>query len=476
MRLRKQKLAPYIVLLFAVLLVLPAMSGFRVRTAGAIMQDNSRSDFPQTVKTSKGARIAVPRSASAPANDDCQNAVAVTGADCPFTDAVSTMGATDEAGEPQSTCSLQGNSVWYNFTTTAAGGAEVTVATCNSDFDTALMVWQPVGAMCDFGNFTPIACNDDAASCGNGSQSRVSFNAEPGVTYKIQAGGFSGETGNLTIDIDCVELQCLPIVINGVLGSGSAAPPDQVVNQFSGDQLGRLNRNGVSSTCAMSKFCDIFIAGGLRAFDAYEILNESSDPQCVTVNLDSNDVCNLQSNAYLMSYDPNSICTNYLADPGLSTGTPPAATNMSFIVPGGATLIIVVHTVNPGETGCTYTVTVGGNLCQPFDCCIQSDDGNRILQFNSETGDYRFQDCSKGITLEGTGEVDRHLCMITLNDRGPDPNNPDRFVMAHVSKGEDPHHACTFIGDANVRTTAKGKLVHIHDSDVRDSTCVCPGP
>ncbi|HQR33895.1 MAG TPA: hypothetical protein PLK30_14255, partial [Blastocatellia bacterium] len=72
---------------------------------------------------------------------------------------------------------------------------------------------------------------------------------------------------------------------------------------------------------------------------------------------------NLQSNAYLGSYDPNNICTNYLADPGLSLGVPPTPTSFSFNVPAGATFTVVVHTTVPGESGGQYNLRVLGNIC-----------------------------------------------------------------------------------------------------------------
>jgi len=54
----------------------------------------------------------------------------------------------------------------------------------------------------------------------------------------------------------------------------------------------------------------------------------------------------------------------YLADPGLSSGGgPQTPTDMSFTVPSGHGVVLVVHTTNPGETGGLYTLTVLGDLC-----------------------------------------------------------------------------------------------------------------
>ncbi len=302
--------------------------------------------------------VTAPAGGPAPANDNCANAIAVTPANCGFTDTQNTTGATDEVGEPQSTCTLQANSVWYSYANNTANDILVTVTTCTSDFDTALQVWEVTGAACDFNTFVAVACNDDA--CGDGFQSSLSFIATPGKTYKIQSGGFDGETGNLTTVITCQVFTCPTTTIHGTLGSGS---PDHTFT--TGNQTGRLNRNGVSSSCSTPKTCNLFTATGARAYDAYTFPNASGADACTLAHLDvTAAVGNYQVNAYLDSYDPANICTNYLADPGLSSGGgPQSPTDMAFVVPAGHSVVLVVQTTNPGETGGAYTLTVRGNLC-----------------------------------------------------------------------------------------------------------------
>jgi len=449
------------VLLFAALLTLPALFNARSSMAAAPAQDTSRSDVkPQN----KVRRPQTPHAvAAAPANDNCANGIAINA--CPFTDTKDTTMATDEVGEPQSTCTLQANSVWYNVpaaTTTRL----FTVATCNSDFDTAIMVWQVNTAQpCNFASFVAVACNDDF--CGDGLQSTVQFTANANTTYKIQIGGFDGETGSLTTDISCQTLQCPPVVINGTLGTGD---PNFTGTQTHGTTVGRLNRNGISSTCTAPKTCLIFDTATGRAFDSYAIPNQSGQAQCVSVNLSApaNATCNIQSNAYLGAFNPASICTNYLADPGLSTGVPPTPTNMSFIVPAGQTLTVVVMTTNPGEIGCPYTVTILGDLCSLFDYCVQDDNNpRRFIKINSTNGDYEFHDCSKGITLTGRGTVAISFCKIQLNDSGPNPKKPDRSVFVLVNP-------CTGRGDASVRIPGSVTTVNLGDADITNNLCKCP--
>ena len=323
----------------------------------AVVQQNpgSRRDTPLPNKVKKHG----PGQNVVPANDNCANAIPVL--TCPFTDTRSTVDATDEAGEPASTCTLQSKSVWYSISG-GANGTVVTVSTCASNFDTAISVWQVTGGACAFNTFVPVACNDDF--CGDGFQSSVTFLAAAGQTYKIQIGGFDGDDGTLVTNVDCTVLTCPITTINGTLGSNDPTFPGP---RASGLQTGRLNRNGIASSCATPKACAPFDATPGRAYDSYTIPNQSGAPQCVTINLSENaaDTNNLQSNAYLNSYDPNNICTNFLGDPGLSTGVPPAPTSFSVVVPAGQSLVVVVHTTNPGEIAGRYTLQILGNLCNP---------------------------------------------------------------------------------------------------------------
>jgi hypothetical protein len=332
-------------------------------------------------------------------------------------------------------------------------------------------VWQVNTATpCNFASFVAVACNDDF--CGDGLQSTVGFTANPNTTYKVQVGGFGSapdtETGSLETVFDCQTLNCPPVVINGTLGTGDPNFPGPQTHGTS--TVGRLNRNGISSTCAAPKSCLIFDTATGRAFDTYAIPNQSGQAQCVSISLTAPDttVCNVQSNAYLTSFDPNNICTNYLGDPGLSTGVPPTPTNFSVTVPTGQTLVIVVMTTNPGETGCPYTVTVLGDLCSQFDFCVQDDNNpNRFILINSQTGDYEYHDCSKGVTVKGKGSVSIAFCKIDLVDAGPNPKKPDRSIFVEVN-------TCTSRGTANLKLPGSATTTNLNDVNVNNNNCKCP--
>lgn len=137
-------------------------------------------------------------------------------------------------------------------------------------------------------------------------------------------------------------------------------------------QIARLGRDSSPSTCE-GKNCPGPLGQGIRKYDSYTFVNNTGNPQCVTVRLDS--ACSgsgtngdIQSEAYLGSYDPTMICNNYLGDLG---GSPPALNSYSFTVPIGATYVVVVNEVNM-NSGCqSYTLNVscgmqsGGGTATP---------------------------------------------------------------------------------------------------------------
>jgi len=431
----------------------------------APVRDQSQSD----VKTkNKLTRLPAPSAAlAAPVNDNCASAVAVTS--CPFADTRSTSGATLESGEPPS-CSLIGATVWYSYTNTASRPVIVTVSLCGSNFDTVLAVYKASGGACDFAGFADAACSDDSFNCGNGLQSATNFAADAGATYKIQAGGFNNQTGTLAISIECEPSACDATTVSGTLGSGS---PTFAGTQFSGLQFGRLVRDGSASTCATPKACNIVDLEGLRAFDAYQFPNDSSRAACVSVNLAVTDQtgCNLQANAYLDTYDPNEICTSFLGDPGVSSGSnPPNPTNLTVIVPAGHTLIVVVHSLNFDEEGCDYVLTVTGSLC--FDTCVQDDaNPSRFIRLSLFNGDYEYHDCDKGIVLRGRGVValasPPSNCKFVLDDAGPIPKRPDRAVHIEVN-------VCTRLATASIRFPLTARTATtLFDGNTTNNGCAC---
>jgi hypothetical protein len=121
-------------------------------------------------------------------NDDFGNAVTLPSA-LPVSATTGTAGATTELGEALS-CNT-GSTVWYNFT--PAVTTAVQIDTFGSSYDTVLGVY--TGATIP--SLTSVGCNDDSGTL----QSRLSFVATAGTTYRIQVGGYGGATGTAVLNI-----------------------------------------------------------------------------------------------------------------------------------------------------------------------------------------------------------------------------------------------------------------------------------
>src|SRR5688572_9742272 len=108
-----------------------------------------------------------------PANDDFSAAQELTG--LPVGASGTTTGATAEPGEPAPTGGTTPDaSVWYRWTGPVTGN--VTIDTCQGDFDTILAVY--TGTSLDA--LTEIAASDDDCEL----QSRVTFRAFAGQEYR----------------------------------------------------------------------------------------------------------------------------------------------------------------------------------------------------------------------------------------------------------------------------------------------------
>lgn len=273
-----------------------------------------------------------------PGNDDCANATVITA--LPYNDAPNTECATDEAGEPASTCTLASLSVWYRYTPSSL--EFVTVSLQGSSFDTTLMIWE---GTC--GAFTEVACNDDF---GAGLQSQASFVASPGTTYYFQVAGFDGDFGDVALSVTS---QVFP-----------DCPTSHVDGTFSGTntQDGRLFRDGIPSDCANKPYPGNFNAGITMNFETFNYPNPSPDPACVLISFDPNagaNPCGVEAHlsAYAGSYDPLNQAANFLGDVGSSDTLPFLVT-----VPGATDLVLLANN-NTGQVVCDYSFDVIGVPC-----------------------------------------------------------------------------------------------------------------
>jgi hypothetical protein len=112
----------------------------------------------------------------------------------PFTDAVSTVEATDSPDDPVYLCFGETHTVWHAYTPSV--DQSVNVSTFGSDFDTTLTV-----VTGEPGNFEFVTCGDNS---GDGLQSSVTWLATAGTTYFILSGSCcwgGGSGGNLALTV-----------------------------------------------------------------------------------------------------------------------------------------------------------------------------------------------------------------------------------------------------------------------------------
>src|SRR5207253_941009 len=125
-------------------------------------------------------------------NDAFAGAQELTGASGQVTG--SNVNATEESGEPNHAGIQGGRSVWYVWTAPAEGS--VSFDTFGSSFDTILAVY--TGS--SLSGLVSVAADDDA---GGGVQSKVSFTASAGTTYRIAVDGWTGgapASGDVTLN------------------------------------------------------------------------------------------------------------------------------------------------------------------------------------------------------------------------------------------------------------------------------------
>ncbi len=127
-----------------------------------------------------------------------------------------------------------------------------------------------------------------------------------------------------------------------------------------GTQTGRLVRSDPPSTCAVSQPNPGLQDSLSHAFDSYTFTNNNGAAACVAVTLTPQTTALYQAVAYLGTYDPTNVTSNYLADIGASPA-PFTGKSFSFILtPGQTTVIVVNEVVTGGGVGTNYSLQVSG--------------------------------------------------------------------------------------------------------------------
>ncbi len=130
-----------------------------------------------------------------PANDDFASAFTIAGVNGGTNSY--TIGASKEPGEPAHAFDVGGHSVWYQWTAPLSGPVEFNTA--GSTFDTTLGIYTGNNVT----NLSFVAANDDDTAAGVHT-SRLSFDAQAGVTYQIAIDGYGGDFGNFNLNWNMV--------------------------------------------------------------------------------------------------------------------------------------------------------------------------------------------------------------------------------------------------------------------------------
>jgi hypothetical protein len=129
-------------------------------------------------------------------------------------------------------------------------------------------------------------------------------------------------------------------------------------------QADRLGRDGLPSGCE-GKACPGGGFPGTKRFQTFEFDNNSASAACFTVTINAalshTTGTDIESAAYLGSYDPTQLCLNYLGDSGIvGLGNTVGSASYSFVVPAQAHFVIVVNTTGTITASSSFSGVVSG--------------------------------------------------------------------------------------------------------------------
>ncbi len=143
-------------------------------------------------------------------------------------------------------------------------------------------------------------------------------------------------------------------------GPDQAIPPYTLTTSDS-VQNDRVGRNGIPSTCA-GKVPPGGGFAGTHYYKTWTFTNNGGAPACfnVTINAALGGTGDIESVAYLNSYDPTQLDLNYLGDTGISgLGTTVGSASYAFTVPALSNFVIVVATTGSAASS-QFSGTVSG--------------------------------------------------------------------------------------------------------------------
>jgi hypothetical protein len=145
-------------------------------------------------------------------------------------------------------------------------------------------------------------------------------------------------------------------------GGANQTIPANVLDANDPTQADRLGRDGLPSGCG-GKACPGGGFPGTKRFQTFNFTNNGGSAACftVTINAALGGAGDIESAAYLGSYDPTNLCLNYLGDSGVvGLGTTLGSVSYSFVVPAQSDFVVVVNTTGTITTSSQFSGTVSG--------------------------------------------------------------------------------------------------------------------
>jgi hypothetical protein len=156
----------------------------------------------------------------------------------------------------------------------------------------------------------------------------------------------------------------IPVIVPTCTGGPNQTIPPSTLTTSDLTQADRLGRDGQPSGCS-GKACPGGGFPGTKFYKTYNFTNESGADACftVTINAALGGEGDIESAAYVNSYNPADLCQNYLGDTGVTgLGTSVPNASYSFIVPAHSDFVVVVNT-----TGTTTSSEFSGTVSGFFD-------------------------------------------------------------------------------------------------------------
>jgi hypothetical protein len=158
----------------------------------------------------------------------------------------------------------------------------------------------------------------------------------------------------------------VPVIVQTCAGGADQTIPATTLTASDLTQADRLGRDGQPSGCG-GKACPGGGFPGTKFFKTYNFTNSAGAPACFTVTINAATgvpgVGDIESAAYLDSYNPANLCQNYLGDSGVvGLGTTVGSASYSFTVPAQSNFVVVVNT-----TGTTTSSEFSGTVSGFFD-------------------------------------------------------------------------------------------------------------